>query len=414
MGIEIRNANDDIPKASSASSPLLSNLRMLAEFLVVAICTLTFTFSAVGIGTTLLTGSNAGSRDFVDYWASARLLTHHSNPYDGYDVLELERSAGSPPGMPTMVTRTPPFALPLIFPFGFVDEKGAAALWSLLSLASLFASVQIVWTLHDRPHNYLHFLGYAFAPVLSCLAAGQMSLIVLLGLALFLRLYRTGPLIAGASLWLCALKPHLFLPFGAVLLAWAITSKRYRLAAGAIGAFLFSLAITYTLDSSAWLHYREMMTNTRIATLPIPCLSIFLRQTVHPESAWLQYLPAFLGCIWAIAYFYKHRSTWDWLEHGSLLMLVSVVVAPYSWFMDQVVLIPALLHALYQTRSRLLIAVFALISAIIEIAGYHGVPLTSFALYLWTAPAWLLWYLLASKSRTPHHDHDRLMIPASR
>jgi hypothetical protein len=316
--------------------------------------------------------------------------------------------------MPTMVTRTPPYALALIFPFGFPDEKSAAALWSLLLLASLVASVQIVWLLHSQPHNYLHLLGYAFAPALSCLAAGQMSLIVLLGLAIFLRFNRTSPTIAGASLWLCALKPHLFLPFGAVLLAWVITSKRYRLAAGAIGAFLVSLVMTYVLDPSAWLHYRDMMSITRIATLPIPCLSIFLRQIVHPESAWLQYLPASLGCIWAIAYFYKHRSTWDWLEHGSLLMLVSVVVAPYSWFMDQAVLIPALLHALYQTRSRFLIAVFALISAIIEIANYRGVPLTSFPLYLWTAPAWLLWYLLASRSRTPLHDHDRLMIPASR
>ena len=245
------------------------------------------------------------------------------------------------------------------------------------------------------------------------LAAGQMSLLVLLGLVLFLRFNRTSPMIAGACLWLCALKPHLFLPFGTVLLAWVVTSKRYRVAAGAVGAFLVSLGIAYALDPSAWLHYREMMIHARIETLPIPCLSIFLRQILRPESASLQYLPALLGCIWAITYFYKHRSVWDWIEHGSLLMLVSVVAAPYSWFTDQVVLIPALLHGLYHTRSRLLIAVFASISALIEIANFQGVPLISFPLYVWTAPAWLLWYLVASRPQTSLQDHDRLIVSAA-
>ena len=404
MGAEIQDIpRNENPKGPSVYGRLLGYLRTTAEFLVVGICTLTFAFSALGVGALLLTGSNAGSRDFVDYWASARQLILRSNPYDANDILKLERSAGSPPGIPAMVTRSPPFALPLLFPFGFLGEKSAAGLWSLLLLGSLVASMRIVWIMHSRPDNYLHFLGYIFAATLSCLTAGQMSLIVLLGLALFLRFNRTSPLIAGASLWLCALKPHLFLPFGVVLLLWVITSKRYRIAVGAVGMFLLSLAAAYALDPSGWQHYRQMMTQQQIASLPIPCLSIFLRQTIRPESAWLQYLPAFLGCTWAVVYFYKHRHVWDWLEHGSLLMLVSVIVAPYSWFYDQVVLIPALLYPLYQTRSRLPVFVFASMSAIIEIAGQ---PLTSFSLYLWTAPAWLLWYLWASRQRTILHHHN--------
>jgi hypothetical protein len=404
MGAETRDIHrDENPKGSSVYVRLLRYLRITAELLVVGICTLAFAISAVGVGATLLTGSNAGTRDFITYWASSQQLIHHSNPYDKDNLLQLEDSAGFPPGMPFMVMRNPPFALPLIFPLGFFGEKAAAGLWSFLLLGSLIASVRIVWIMHNRPDNYLHLLGYAFAPVLSCLATGQMSLIVLLGLVLFLRFNRTSPLIAGASLWLCALKPHLFIPFAIVLLLWIITSKQYRIAIAAVGTFLLSLAAAYALDPSGWQHYREMMRQQQIASLPIPCLSIFLRQTIRPESAWLQYLPAFLGCIWAVAYFYKHRRTWDWLEHGSLLMLVSLVVAPYSWVMDQVVLIPALLHGLYQTRSRLPIFVFASISAIIEIAGQ---PLTSLPLHLWTAPAWLLWYLWASRQPAILHDHN--------
>ena len=398
MGAEVQDIHrNENPKSPSVYVRLLGYLRMIVEFLVVGICTLTFAFSAIGVGALLLTGSNAGTRDFITYWASSQQLIHHSNPYDKDNLLQLEDSAGFPRGMPFMVMRNPPFALPLIFPLGFFSEKSAAGLWSLLLLGSLVTSMRIVWIMHSRPDNYLHFLGYTFAATLSCLAAGQMSLIVLLGLVLFLRFNRTSPLIAGSSLWLCALKPHLFLPFGVVLLLWVIVSKRYRVAVGAVGMFLLSLAAAYALDPSGWQHYREMMRQQQIASLPIPCLSIFLRQTIRPESAWLQYLPAFLGCTWAVVYFYKRRRGWNWLEHGSLLMLVSLLVAPYSWFYDQVVLIPALLYPLYQTRSRLPVFVFASMSAILEMAGQ---PLTSLPLYLWTAPAWLLWYLWASRQRT--------------
>ena len=31
------------------------------------------------------------------------------------------------------------------------------------------------------------------------------------------------------------------------------------------------------------------------------------------------------------------------MTHGSLVLLVSVLVAPYSWFTDEVILIPAML-----------------------------------------------------------------------
>jgi hypothetical protein len=96
------------------------------------------------------------------------------------------------------------------------------------------------------------------------------------------------------------------------------------------------------------------------------------------------------------------------MEHGSLLMLVSVLVAPYTWLMDQAILIPALLHAAYLTRSRSLIAVLALASAVIDIGALRGMALLHSAFYLWTAPAWLAWYLYAIRATAgqPGHAFD--------
>src|ERR1700735_1903963 len=150
IGAEIQDIHrDENSKGSSVYVRLLHYLRITAELLVVGVCTLAFAISAVGVGATLLTGSNAGTRDFITYWASSQQLIHHSNPYDEDNLLQLEDSAGFPPGMPFMVMRNPPFALPLIFPLGFFSEKAAAGLWSLLLLGSLVASVRIVWLLNS-------------------------------------------------------------------------------------------------------------------------------------------------------------------------------------------------------------------------------------------------------------------------
>ena len=67
--------------------------------------------------------------------------------------------------------------------------------------------------------------------------------------------------------------------------------------------------------------------------------------------------------------------------------------------MDQAVLIPAILRGAYQTRSRTLIAVLALMSAIIEVGILSKVPLLHSNFYLWTAPAWLAWYWIVTGPR---------------
>jgi hypothetical protein len=375
----------------------MKKLRAMTELLIVAICTIAFALTIVGILGSLLGRGAAGSRDFVEYWASGHLLVHHANPYDADLILPLEQAQNFPPGIPALVVPNPPWSLPLIAPLGLFGAKTAELLWIALSLACLIASVRMVWCLHGSPKTSLNVLGYTFAPALSCLFSGQVTIFVLFGLVLFLRFHRTRPFLAGASLWLCMLKPHLFLPFGIVLLLWLILTRSYRILAGILVALCASTIIAMSLDPMVWQHYIQMMRTARIDRLTIPCLSIVLRQNVWPHTSTVQFLPFVAGCIWALAYFRRHRGEWSWLEHGSLLMLVSVLLAPYTWLMDQTVLLPALLHGIYVTRSRNLVTVLALASAVIEIEVLLGPSLLHSNFYLWTSPVWLVWYLLATR-----------------
>jgi len=99
-----------------------------------------------------------------------------------------------------------------------------------------------------------------------------------------------------------------------------------------------------------------------------------------------------------LVYFWRRRHTWDWLADSSPLMLVSILAAPYCWVFDQAVAIPALLDGAYRTQSRILLALLALASLGIEVALIWGIRLPS-PFFLWTAPVWLVWYLVGGRFR---------------
>src|SRR5206468_8466320 len=129
----------------------------------------------------------------------------------------------------------------------------------LLLLGAFVASVRMIAD-SIAPDNFaVKVLGYSFAPALVCIAVGQMALFVLLGLALFLRFHKSHPVCAGAALWLCLLKPQLFLPLGLVLCAWIWTRRQFQVLLGTAVAIGISAALISMLDPHCWIQYRGMM-----------------------------------------------------------------------------------------------------------------------------------------------------------
>jgi hypothetical protein len=362
----------------------------LAELAIASVTGLGLAVTALFLCVVPLAGHMAGSRDFVSYWATGRQLVHHANPYDREAVKRIEHTAGLKEDA-VLLMRNPPWALPLAYPLGFIGLRTAALLWSLVLLACLVVSVRLIQMIHNFPQNSIHWLGLSFPPALISLIMGQTSLFALLGFVLFLYLHRTHPFVAGVCLWLCALKPHLFLPFAAVLLAWIVLHRSYRLLAGTTAALAVSSAAAYYIDPSAWPDYLQMMRAPEIDKQFVPCLSDALRFWLRPEATWLQYLPVFLCCVWALRYFWLRRNNWDWITNGGTLMLASLVFAPYCWLYDQGLAIPALLDRAYLGRSGTLIVLIAFAGLLIdlELCGFK----ISSGLFLWTAPAWLVCYL---------------------
>lgn len=369
-----------------------------ADVAIVTACALAILSTALFLAVMPLDRHLAGARDFVIYWATGQQLAHHGNPYDPVVMRALEHGAGFS-GKASLVNymRNPPWGLPLALPLGFFSARMAALPWSLVMLALLVCEVRLAWSMLERPRSHLDWLGYCFPPALVCVIMGQTSLFLLLGLVLFLRLHRTRPFWAGAALWFCTLKPHLFVPFGLVLLVWIVITRRYRIVLGLATALMVSCVLTLAIDPAAFQQYLAWAHSSGISDEFLPCLGVALRDLIDPQAKWLAFVPCAIGGVWALAWFWRRRATWNWLDHGHLLMLVSILVAPYCWFYDQSLALPAVLYAAVKTRSRPLLGLLGLTYILLEIQPFYAAgPET--AAWLWPAPAWLLWYLLARRS----------------
>ncbi len=344
------------------------------------------------------TDKYAANRDFIEYWAAGQLLIHGENPYDSGATLQIQREVGLEGDEP-QITFSPPIALCMVLPLGFVSPKIGLALWLLALIGSLLMSIWIVWVLNGRPDNGYHFCGYLFAPAMACLVTGQIGVFLLLGIALFLYLHDSRPYLAGAVLLPCVWKPHLFLPFFIVLFLWSVSRKEYRIFAGFFATVLATCALTLYFDPHVWSQYSQAMSTTGVLHGYVPTLSVTLRFLIDPHAVWLQFIPEAAACCWAVWYFWTRRSRWNWMDQGSWVFLVSAACTPYAWFTDEAILLPAVLSGVYRAkqlgRSLLPIALIAF-AALIEVYAFGHIGSTH---YLWTVPAWLGWYVYATWRR---------------
>jgi Glycosyltransferase family 87 len=331
----IGDASAGVKRQAKKHSPVF-----IAVYLVFFLATIVIV-AGVLIG---ILSAKPSHHDTQWFWASGHLLVHGHNPYDREALRQIELSLGLPLKNQVMMTLNPPFALFLLVPLGLLTPTEGVFAWSLLLAAFLILSVLSVRAMVGHPYdrNYL-LLAWCFAPALCCIEVGQTGLITLLGLALFLRFHDTRPLWAGAALSLCAVKPHLLLPFGVALLAWIVVRKKWMIVSGAILALVVESLVAMAFDHAIWAHYRAMMRTERFVDEFIPTLSVGLRFLLDRQAMWLEFIPAALGCAWALWYFWRNREKWDWTTHGSLVTLVSLMVAPYAWLTDQVLAIPAIL-----------------------------------------------------------------------
>ena len=284
--------------------------------------------------------------DFVEYWAAARLNLAGQNPYDPALMLELERSVGFA-GDPALMMLNPPPVLTLVMPFGALPYRPAAFLWFVLHATALLWSCTILWDLAGGPRRLLwvaYLCGLVFVPTLFALFLGQISILLLLGLVLFLRSVRDGQMVAaGAATTLLLVKPHVVYLIGAALVAWWLRSRDRRVLLGAVVLGGIGSLVPLAFNPAVYAQYFELSRVAPLAQFTTSTLGALLRLAARDPSRFgLQFLPIVLGLASLATRLRRSRfAEWDWEREMPLLVVVSLATAAYGWVFDQVVLLVA-------------------------------------------------------------------------
>jgi Glycosyltransferase family 87 len=359
--------------------------------------------------------------DFMEYWAAGRLIARGENPYDPGLVRAVQRDAGMDPGMAVMMWN-PPWALPVVLPLGLLPISTALLVWWAVQFIALFASAELLWRGSGGPpgKSWLAWLLTAtFAPVTMLLGAGQITGLVLLGVAGFYYALRCDrPAQAGACAALGALKPHLLVLFALGLLLDAGSRRGRQMLLGGIATLGVATAIPLLLNPHILGQYVDVTTagdsadHRGLGWWFHPNIGSWLRIWIG-GSSWTQALPCLAAVLVFLVYRARHRC-WDWSAQMPPVVVASVVTAPYgAWGFDAVLLLAALIplaaRALRAPSPGPLAALLlghAVLSGLMFAAMLAHMEGPS---YVWFAPAVAVEYVLISRWCTaaesrPRHD----------
>ena len=354
--------------------------------------------------------ANVSQRDSIAYWTAAKLLVAHADPYDTDKVFEMEQQQGYAEQKP-LVLRTPPWSLFMVVGLGVLDAFWAWVVWVAASVAGLLLAMRLCWRIYGAqriPQNLFWIIGYLFAPVPACLVAGQMGIMLLLGLVLFLWWEVEHPYLAGAALILPFAKPHLLALFWFALIFWIVSRKKWTLAIGFLTAFALACLLPLLFDPHVFGHYREMLRRASVGLEFIPALSGVVRLLFFRRWFWVQFLPMAIGLAWCARFVAQRKSNWNWREHAPALIVTSVLTTPYAWLTDEVIVLPAILQAavwIYLARknlkvtARFAVFVFALLNLLLLLILRSKIQFAT-GIYFWSSLVWFFWYVYASSKRS--------------
>lgn len=336
-------------------------------------------------------GSHPANKDYISYWSAAKLLIHHHDPYSPAAVLAMEKAQGFTASWP-VIMRNPPWAIFLILPLALGGPLEGLLLWTAAAVICVLVFIRLL-NISSRDRAF----AFVFAPAIACITSGQSSPFLLLGFSLFLYLYQRRPFLAGASLLLVAIKPHLFLVFWAVLLVESIYRRRFRVLIGGATALVAATALAMIFDGQIWRQYFAMLHASKLKQEFFPTGSMLFRSLIDTRAGWLLFVPSAVAVLWGLWYYFRKRRIWDWKTHGMILMLVTVFASPYGWFTDEIVLLPSIAFAIYLPGKRKYSVPLLLLvncAAIVLLLMPHA-SLSS-RIFIWTPAAWLVWFLYAT------------------
>jgi alpha-1,2-mannosyltransferase len=286
--------------------------------------------------------------DFLSYWAAA-ILAASGSPADAYDVTlhhaVQQRAFAFDTKLP--FAYPPPYLL-LLVPLGLLPYALSAGVWIAATLAAYIAAVR-------RLMPDWAGAAIAFPPVAICGISGQNGMLTAALFIAGLAALGARPFVAGILFGCIAIKPQL----GILLPLAFIAGREWRAFAGATVAVLTMIAASLIAFGTApWLGFfgqsglfASIATDGLVGWHKMASVYTSLRLAGLPnQAAWVLHIGC--GMVAAIAVWQVWRSTTDTLTRGAILAPASLLISPYLYVYDQILLIISLYWLARQAISR--------------------------------------------------------------
>lgn len=299
-----------------------------------------------------------GTNDLIAYWTAGKLLRARESPYDANKLYQLQLELGYPRSEPVRMWN-PPWLLVWIFPLFLLSFPGAAIVWGVVNFGLILGCGMLVWraltglSTNDQIGT-TWIASVAFVPTLFTLRMGQVSTIVLLGVAGFLYFApRNRDFLAGMCLALTTAKPHVGYLLWIAVAWWIFKERRWKTVVG-MASLLLPTIMVLTSIWPGWLSGYQTIVAQPPLSYATPTLGSILRLLISPNASQIQFLPSLVVGSSLLGYLIIKQPVLNWKAAMSPLLLISVSTAAYGWSFDQIVLlVPFIEIIVWLTRGHI-------------------------------------------------------------
>ena len=328
----------------------------------------------------------AGDLDLQAYWGSSYLFAHGQD-FSNYNALgNVQHTLTNRTQPDTQYAWFSPIGNVVLLPFTFIPFTRAVYYWLILNVVIFFYSTMLLWDQADKRVWIPLVAVFSFALTLISLIFGQINSLEVLGLALFLSLSKSNRhYLAGASLVLTTIKPHLVIITLPILFLDLLRKKEWKTLVGFFVALAACFVILFAFYppwmQSFWTVISSGMSTVR-ETPTINGLLVLVNEFTIGKLIWLITLVA--GIVW----WCLRGQNWNRRTFIDISVTLGLIVSPIGWSYDQVMLIfPVLTLLAWTVNNKLPKQTARAVIAVLIIGNIAAYYLRTFT----PSDVWFFW-----------------------